>query len=80
MGLQHSRRIPARRAILLKVGGHSGAHPSVEPLTHTQTSYAGTREFMRRRARVTCYNCLFARSIVTRCRGVAVFSCHGAKE
>jgi len=34
-GPQHWRRIPAKSAILLNVGGHSGAPPSVEPLTYT---------------------------------------------
>ena len=34
------------------------------PLAHT-TSYADTRAFMRRRARVALYNRLFAQSIVT---------------
>ena len=38
--------------------------------SHTQTSYAGTREFMQWRARVIRYNRLFAQSIVTRRRGV----------
>ena len=39
------------------------------PPAHT-TSYAGTRAFMRRRVRIALYNCLFARSIITHCRGV----------
>ena len=38
--------------------------------SHTQTSYAGTRAFMRHRARVALYNLFFARSIVTRCLGM----------
>jgi hypothetical protein len=38
--------------------------------SHTQTSYAGTRAFMRHRARVALYNRLFARSIVALCSGV----------
>ena len=63
-------RIPAKRAMLLKVGGHSGAPPSVEPLTHTQTSYASTRELIWQWATVVRYNHLFAQSIVTHCPGV----------
>ena len=39
------------------------------PLTHT-TSYLGTRAFMWWRVRIALYNLLFARSIVTRRRGV----------
>ena len=38
-------------------------------LTHT-TSNVGTREFMQQWVRVPLYICLFARSIVTRRRGI----------
>ena len=38
--------------------------------SHTQTSYAGTRDYTRHRARVALYNCLFTRSIVALCSGV----------
>ena len=57
-------------------GGMGTRGPS--PLTDT-TSYAGTREFMRRQARVTHYNCLFARSIVTRRHGVGGVLIPGGK-
>ena len=43
----------------------------VQGAPHT-TSYAGTREFMRQRARVALYNRLFPQSIVTRRHGVGV--------
>ena len=36
--------------------------------SHTQTSYAGTRELIQGRAGFARYNCLFTRSIVTRRR------------
>ena len=68
---QYIRWIPAQRAILLKVGGVVTLGPFLRlSHSHTQTSYAGTREFIWRRTGVTCYNHLFAWSIVTRCRGV----------
>jgi len=41
------------------------------PMNRTQTSYAHTRALIRRRAGIAPYNRLFARSIVTRLRGVA---------
>jgi len=55
---------------MLKVGGHSRAPPSGELLSHTKTSYPGTKEFMRRWARVARYNNLFTRFIITRRCGV----------
>ena len=38
--------------------------------SHTQATYTGKRDLIRRQAQVALYNCLFARSIVTRRRGV----------
>ena len=38
--------------------------------SHMQTKYAGTRELIWRWAGVACCNCLFAWSILTRCRSV----------
>ena len=53
-------------AVSMKVECLQGAPPHL----HTQTSYAGTRALIRRWTRIALYNRLFARSIVTRCRGV----------
>jgi len=54
----------------MKVEFLQGAPSSVEPLTHTQTSYVGTRALIRPQAGIALYNCLFARSIVSRRCGV----------
>jgi len=53
-------------AVSMKVECFQGAPTH----SHTQTPYAGTREFMWRRARVALYNRLFARSILTRHHGM----------
>ena len=53
-------------------GGMSSMGPSFVRATNicTQTIYPGIRVHIRRWARIAIYNRIFARSIVTRCRGV----------
>ena len=53
-------------AVSMKVKCLQGAPPQL----HTQTSYAGTRALVWRRARIALYNRLFSRSIITHCRGM----------
>ena len=53
-------------AVSMKVECLQGAPPHL----HTQTSYAGTRVLIRRRAGIALYNRLFAWSIITRRHGV----------
>ena len=65
-----------RGAVPMKVECVQGAPPHL----HTQTSNAGTRALMRRRARIALYNHLFAQSIVTRHRSVrGVFPAMGQR-
>ena len=69
---QHTH--PGLGALCVKVEYLQGAPPLVEPLTHTQTSYAGTRELIRRWATVVRYNRLFAWSMGSCPRGEGIVS------